>query len=520
MAAVYRAVISRAIAGAAGAGTDVVYAWRVSARHVRPVVLGVPFVLLVAACGGGEAPGAPPDQGLPPGDTAGTLDTGGFDTRSTDGGGPADGSGDAPGTPDAADAGGPPPDGAPPPPDAPPPPPSTPALYPDGITQSPLTPAVVANLQRIAAASADRQANVFAKIGDSQTVNTAFLTCLDGQSVNLDMYADLDGTRTFFAAGDAAGSSPYDRVTLAATVGWSASSAVAGDPSPVAQEVAAINPRYAVVMFGTNDVEARSIFNYASSMGLLADTLIGDGIIPILTSVPPRDDSATADANVPRYNAVARALAQARQVPFIDLHREVLPLPSHGLGPDGVHLNVYSTSAGTRGCVFDSAGLEYGNNVRNLLTLEALDRTRAAVEQGTAPDASAPALQGQGTPDSPYLMDAFPFGDARDTSTDGQSLINSYPGCSATQDESGNEVYYRLEVTRTTTVHAWVFVDGSVDIDLHLTGATPDGQSCIQRNDKEIVATLDPGTYHFVLDTYVSNGTVHSGPYLFVAVTE
>ena len=73
----------------------------------------------------------------------------------------------------------------------------------------------------------------------------------------------------------------------------------------------------------------------------IADRLIADGVIPILSSVPPRDDNATADLEVPRYNAVVRGIAQALQVPFIDYHFSLLPLPKHGLGGDKLHPSAY-----------------------------------------------------------------------------------------------------------------------------------------------------------------------------------
>lgn len=66
-----------------------------------------------------------------------------------------------------------------------------------------------------------------------------------------------------------------------------------------------------------------------------------------------------------------------------------------------------------------------------------------------------------------------------------------------------------------------VFDRGTVDIDLHLLGATPSGASCIKRAHQELSATLQPGTYHMALDTFVSSsGTVLAGEYLFVLLAE
>ena len=43
------------------------------------------------------------------------------------------------------------------------------------------------------------------------------------------------------------------------TVGWSAPSALSGSPTPVEQEITAISPRFGLVMFGSNDVQARDV---------------------------------------------------------------------------------------------------------------------------------------------------------------------------------------------------------------------------------------------------------------------
>ena len=93
-------------------------------------------------------------------------------------------------------------------------------LYPSDRTLSPLTPELVAQLRAVHATSIGSDA-VFAKIGDSHTVSTSFLACFAGSNVDLDG-RDLAATVAHFKTGDAAGTTPYQRVSLAATVGWSA----------------------------------------------------------------------------------------------------------------------------------------------------------------------------------------------------------------------------------------------------------------------------------------------------------
>lgn len=398
--------------------------------------------------------------------------------------------------------------------------PPLPSLYPADQTLWPMTPYGVDRLKAIMALK-PREASVFAKIGDSNTVNTNFLHCFAGQSVNLGDYNALATTHQAFRAGQAGATTPFDRISLAATVGWSASGALAGNPSPLRKELDAINPRFAFVQFGTNDIQSRNIFSYADQMTEIVETLVTDGVIPILTSIAPRADDAAADAWVPRYNAVMRGLAQARQLPFLDLHREMVKLPAQGLGSDRLHLNAYTQ--GARACELTSTGLMYGQNMRNLLSLQALDRLRATLLDGQpAPTAQAPlTLSGLGTHEQPYIIPGLPFTDARDTRSQGVSMLDRYTGCSANQDESGPEIVYELKLDAPTKLRAMAFDQGSVDIDLHILDDSLSPAGCLVRDNQDISITLDPGIYYIVLDTYVSSGGVPKpGPYLFTLLQE
>lgn len=423
----------------------------------------------------------------------------------------ADGGTDAGPPPDAGlvpdagvDAGAPVPDGG--------------LVYPFGQTQSPLTPAVMENLRRIAA-RAPRDDATLMKVGDSHTVSTSFLGCFAGMNVDLAGRAPLQSTIDAFKATRIGATTPFDRTSLAATIGWSATSAIAGSPSPVERELTATNARFATVMFGTNDIGFMNLDAYARNMFTLVDFLLARGVVPIVSAIPPRDDSTTADALVPWYNGVTRALAQSRAVPYVDLNRELLPLPNHGiLTSDGLHLNVY-VSGGARGCVLTPTAVQFGHNVRNLVTLQALARTRNAVVSQQAPDSSAPMRVGTGTVAQPLVVDALPFVDVRDTRRDGARGVNVYTGCS-TANEGGPEVLYRLEVTRPMTVRATVASLGAADIDVHLLRDTVSGAACVTRNDKTITSALTPGTYFLALDTYVAAGVEQAGEYALVVMEQ
>ena len=386
--------------------------------------------------------------------------------------------------------------------------------YPSGRTQSPLTAELARHLQAIAALDPSRNANVFSKIGDSNTVNPQYLGCFAGTQVDLSTHTSLQPALTYFLDGGS-----FDRVSLCATVGWSAFSALTGAPTPLQQEVDAVAPRYATVMYGTNDVGFGDTHLFGRNMFTIIDTLVMQGVVPIVSTIPPRDDSASIDAWVPRYNLVARGIAQARRVPFVDLHRELLPIPSHGLGPDGVHLNAYF-SGSYRSCALTPVGLAFGHNTRNLATLEGLSRAWGAVSTGAAPDVTAPRIAGTGLPGDEVVISSLPFVDVRDTRTDGVARIDSYPGCAAAQNESGREVLYRLELTQPTNVRVFVVSLGTSDIDVQLLSDTTSGQSCIVRNDKFFVRQLAAGTYWLSLDTYVSASGVQPGEYLVGVIEE
>lgn len=386
--------------------------------------------------------------------------------------------------------------------------------YPSGRTHSPITPEVAAHLQAIAALGPTKRGDVFSKVGDSNTVSAHYLGCFAGSLVDLGGRSALQPALDHFRAGVVGSTTPFDRTSLSATVGWSAFSALAGSPTPLQQELDAAQPRFATVMFGTNDVGFGDPHLFGRSLFTIIDTLVMQGVVPIVSAIPPRDDNATIDAWVPRYNLVARGIAQARRVPFVDLHRELLTAPAHGLGPDGVHLNVY-VSGSVRGCALTASGLSSGHNTRNLATLEGLSRAWGAVREGAAPDATAPRIQGTGLPGDEVVISSLPFVDVKDTRTDGVARLDSYPGCSTT-NEAGREVLYRLELSQPTTVRVFVVSTAASDIDVHLLSEPTSGQSCVARHDKVIVRQLAAGTHWLSLDTYQSMG----GEYLVGVLAE
>jgi hypothetical protein len=386
-----------------------------------------------------------------------------------------------------------------------------PTRYLPGVLHAPLTSSVLDGLGAVLSANTGRK-SVFAKVGDSITADTNFLDCFAGSDVMLDTYSALEPTRAFFNATAVDGTNTsWNRTSLAATVGWNASNALAGSPSPIEQELQAIAPAFAVVMFGTNQTDPCCVESFEHDLTAVVDALLGKSVIPILSTIPPRAD-ATANALVPDMNAVVRAVAQHRQVPYMDFWQTLINLPSYGLYPDGVHPAPY-VSGGGHPCWLTTAGLTEGINQRNLITLTALDRMRRFLLEADSqppPDADPPQLAGDGSWTAPLEIDALAFVDVNDTSKSMTSTANVY-SC-APQDESGPEVVYKLVLNEATHLRMRVFVDAGVDVDLQWLSA-PSPTSCLARNDKLLDLTAGPGTFYLAVDTFVSGGVKKSGPY-------
>ena len=393
-----------------------------------------------------------------------------------------------------------------------------PALYPDTEIHSPITPFVADHIRDILSTGDDALlSDVFMKVGASSTVSHSTLYCFAEDPVELGAYTELQDTLDFFLGGDAAGSTPFDRDTIAARSGHTAMWVVDGDPSPLNQELAAIQGRFAIIHYGTNDMGMgttylSAMWAFHEAMMTMIDDLSRAGVGPVLTGISHRGDRASANEWVETYNALIRGMAQSRQIPFIDLHLAMDDLDGFGLAGDGIHLEGYSDGP----CVLTEDGLAHGYNRRNLIVLQALDRLyRVGVLGLDALDEAEDPIPGEGTLDAPLQIPGLPFSDARNTAEASSAELAHYSGCESDTDESGPEVVYTLTLDTPTRLRAIVADRGETDIDIHLLDATATEAGCIARDHHSIEGTLDPGTYHLVLDTWVDgDGGVRAGEYL------
>ena len=258
---------------------------------------------------------------------------------------------------------------------------------------SPMTADVVARMKAVLARGGQADRRAFVKVGDSNTAAPSFLKCFAGADVKLADHEGLEATRAYFGGRVDALHSSFSRTSLAATAGWLTQQVLAGATPHLDEEIAAVKPAFAVVLLGTNDNRVGGEEIFVEKIAAVVDRVLAAGVVPILTTVPPRDDAPSMHARVPEQNRVIRELAASRKVPLVDLYAALENLPRHGLSKDGVHLAPAGTADGTpHPCWFRAQDLDKGMNVRNLLTLEALDRARRfLLENETAEVVDAPA---------------------------------------------------------------------------------------------------------------------------------
>jgi len=365
-------------------------------------------------------------------------------------------------------------------------------VYAEGELQSPITRDLAGELARVAM-QAPAAEQVFGKIGDSITATASFLSCFDGSAIDLGSHTALADTLTYFKAGDADGTPPYSRVSLAAAGGWITADVLAGAVSPLDRELMAIAPRYGITLLGTNDVrQGRTVGAFGADLWTIVDHLRAGGAIPILSTLPAMHGDPGGNARIELFNLVIRAIAQGRSVPLIDLHLALSALPNEGISADGIH----PSSAPLGSCILTPDGLGYGYNMRNLRSLEALDRARRA-RNGEALDASAPRRAGSGSHADPF-RGQLPLADLADTRM-GEAGFASYPSCGLVA--SGREIVYRLDLAAAQLIDAYVIGRDPVAVDVAILNGVLAASSCVAAGEGSASATVGPGPVFIVVDS-------------------
>jgi hypothetical protein len=369
--------------------------------------------------------------------------------------------------------------------------------YPAGARHSPVTASVREHLAGVIARGGGRP-GVFAKIGDSITAASSFLSCFaQADEIKLGEQASLAPSLAFFSQTQADASSPsWSRKSRSAHIGWSTLGAIGSrTSSPLLAEYRAIRPAFALVMYGTNETYGGGLHNFERNLRTVTRMSVDAGVVPLLSTIPPRTDAAGVGGLVPAMNEVVRLVGQAEQVPVMDYALALSALPDHGLGPDGIHPRHFEDHP----CWLTPTGLEAGMNVRNLLSLEALDRMRRLVLQAEGDEPEPAALEGLGTLASPLLVDALPFID--DGETTGPGAVDHYAcGRGAL---AGPEVFYAVRVAEPSRLRVELFSDDQLVV---RALASPSADACSGGGVRAVELDVSAGTTLIAIDGRAPRG--------------
>jgi hypothetical protein len=102
--------------------------------------------------------------------------------------------------------------------------------------------------------------------------------------------------------------------------------------------LAAANPEFAIVMFGTNDAkDPENVRRAMENLAYAIDACARRGTIPILATIPPRGYELE-QTGERRYNAALIALCRQKKIPISYVFEEMIGQDLRSLLGDGVHL--------------------------------------------------------------------------------------------------------------------------------------------------------------------------------------
>ncbi|MDB4929338.1 MAG: multifunctional acyl-CoA thioesterase and protease and lysophospholipase [Myxococcaceae bacterium] len=243
--------------------------------------------------------------------------------------------------------------------------------------------ATLARVRAIRAAGIARgnRPQVFTKIGDSITEAAGFLQDYGfGYETDFGRYACLRATVAYFVSATFSdGNNSFNHPSASAMGGWLSSQPLLGDPdSPLRAELNITRPLYGIVMIGTNDLASGTLSGYMANLTRILTVMEDFGTVPVVSTIPDRDEDARFAPLVTSFNDAIRALAASRNLPLIDYWVVMHDLPSHGLDTtDGIHPSIFRDMGDAQGRQLTDAALQYGYNMRNLTALLMLERLRA-----------------------------------------------------------------------------------------------------------------------------------------------
>lgn len=281
-------------------------------------------------------------------------------------------------------------------------------------------------LRDVARADAgDLNPDVFAKVGDSNTEWPQNLYGLGCRPVGFGSNGELKAVVNRYSKVRFPGMEPFEDCSPVNSLTRRSAAAVSGvwtewlmtptgdlpatgiappteecalEQTPLDCEIALLEPRWVLIMSGSNDaLLGRPLGGtYRGLLEKMVDRVRELGPVPVLSTLPPM--AVTAHNGVPgeqrvtEANRIIEAVAGDRQVPLINLHTALAGsgMVDRGLAPDGLHLGVYGGEDQPdvmRGsAMLTIPALRYGANRRNLIWLQTLNRLDQAAQAGTRAD--------------------------------------------------------------------------------------------------------------------------------------
>ncbi|MBW2222865.1 MAG: SGNH/GDSL hydrolase family protein [Deltaproteobacteria bacterium] len=401
-----------------------------------------------------------------------------------------------------------------------------------GAEPNELGDAVQAHIREIHARNPELRDDAFSKMGGSSVASKAFLYCFSTPHVDLGEHPDLTGTIEYFDTGKR---NSFNRESKATGVSWNLRYVLGGRPANFRKELNATQARWALVLFGGNDAQNENERIYLRRLVYLIEQLEEMGVVPVLGSALPRRNSYR-NRWIRRFNDITEAVANHWSLPYIDYHAALSALPRKGLARDGVHPNVLGRGGVRTACQLTEKGLRYGNNVRNLLTLEMLSALRATIpvadtvadtdtgtdagtdadtdtgtdagtDPGTAPDSDADTA-----PDTAPAPDPFPI-----------STLISKPDLPPTDTlpkncgpPKPNSRHYRtrLDLQDRTRIRA-----SGLDLDgykprVFWVRVDENGERCVRRRSQTLEVDARPGMWDLIVE--VPERAAHEGQMLIL----
>jgi hypothetical protein len=368
--------------------------------------------------------------------------------------------------------------------------------------------AVKAHVREIHARNPELRDDAFSKMGGSSVASKAFLYCFSTPYVELGQHQDLAGTVEYFKTGRR---NAFNRASEAAGVSWNLRYVLGGRPANFRQELDATQARWALVLFGGNDAQNENERIYLRRLVYLIEQLEEMGVVPILGSALPRRNTYR-DRWIRRFNAITEAVAKHWELPYIEYHGAMSRLPRKGLARDGVHPNVLGQGGVRAACQLTEKGLRYGNNVRNLLTLEMLHALRATVTDtgtgtgtGTGTDAGTDAGTDTGT-DTDAGTDAAtetvpdPFPISSLISKPDLPLAASLPKNCGLPKPNSRLYRTRLDLSDRARVRASAFDLAGYKPRVLWVRVDEQGERCVRRRTQTLEVDAQPGMWDLIVE--------------------